>query len=124
MSREYDRHVRVGDQIQRVVANIITTRLKDPRLNLVTVSKVDVSRDLRNATIYVSSLSETEGQAIERALNKASGLLRGELGHVLNMRGTPKLHFVYDTHIRNAVELVSRIEQAVASDDAKRKDNE
>jgi ribosome-binding factor A len=124
MSREYGRHVRVGDQIQRVVANIITTRLKDPRLNLVTVSKVDVSRDLRNATIHVSSLSETDGQAIEHALNKASGLLRGELGHVLNTRGTPKLHFVYDTHIRNAVELVSRIEQAVANDEAKRKDNE
>jgi len=121
MSREFERRVRVGDQIQRVLAEEITTRMNDPRLHLLTVSHVHVSRDLRGATVYVSSMRDADGGEIERALDKASGKLRSALGKRLSLRCLPALQFKFDTHVKDGVDLVGLIDKAVASDEENRK---
>ncbi len=123
MPREYNRHVRVGDQIQRIIAQVIANKMQDPRMSWVTVSEVNLSKDLRNATVYVTSLQENvETSELEKALNKASGLFRHEIGKQLQIRGTPKLRFLFDKQLKQGMDLHDLIERAVASDEEKKRD--
>lgn len=96
---------RMADSVQREIADLIRTELKDPRLEgLVTISGVKVSRDLGYADVYVTVMGHALGdEQTEMAhretleiLNKASGFLRQELGRRINTRITPRLRFHYD----------------------------
>ncbi len=119
MAKEYSRTQRVADQVQRELAQIIQLEMKDPRLGLVTVSAVDVSRDLAFADIYVSFLGVDEQQSIETSLevlNHASGFLRSQLARAIKLRFTPQLRFYYDSSLRRGQYLSSLIEQAVEQD--------
>ena len=86
------RPLRVGDQIQAELADILGRRLKDPRLGFVTVTGVDVTPDLRTARVYVSVL-QGEGLPV---LERAKGFLRKELGRRIRLRHVPELVFVED----------------------------
>lgn len=116
MPKDYPRHQRVGDQIQRELAGLIRTEVKDPRMSpMATVAEVRVSPDLSQARVYISVLDDTGQQTVE-ALNRAAGFLRGRLGKALHLRAIPSLHFVYDTTAEEGNRLSSLIEQAVAQD--------
>lgn len=115
--REYPRKLRINTQIQRELAELIVGTLTDPRLAGVSITQVDASPDLRNATVLVSSLkSEEELAQAVKALHGAVPLLRKGLGARLRMRYTPQLHFRADTQIRQADRLTRLIRDAVASD--------
>lgn len=117
MPREFSRNVRVADQIQRSLAELIQSDVSDPRLGLVNVNAVEVSPDYANARVYVTFIGENTD--IERSvaiLNKASGYLRGLLAKKLNSRTTPRLRFVYDESAVRGQELSKLIDQAVAED--------
>lgn len=101
MPREYGRNKRVGDQIQRELAQIIQHEsLGQPHeqaARLITVAKADVSPDLSFAKIYVTSLDESvDRKTLLAGLNKQAGHFRHCLAQVLAMRGVPRLKFVYD----------------------------
>lgn len=99
MAKEFSRTVRVADQIQRSLAQLIQTELADPRIGLVNINDVDVSRDYANARVYVTFLnreSEEECREALAGLNSAARYLRGLLAKSLNSRTTPRLSFVYD----------------------------
>ena len=74
--KEFSRAVRVADQIQRELAHIIDQDLRDPGVTNVTVSEVDVSRDLRNATIYIAAQSGADMGKVLASLHRATGFLR------------------------------------------------
>ena len=117
MPKEFNRTQRVAAQIQRELAQLIQFEVKDPRVGLVTVSGVDVTRDLAHAKVYITVLDEShdvEG-AIE-GLNRASGFLRRALGKALTMRAVPELHFMYDASVERGANLSALIDAAVASD--------
>lgn len=119
MAKEYSRTQRVGEQIQKELAQIIQLEMKDPRLGLVTVSAVDVSRDLAFADIHVSFLGVDEQARIDESvavLNHAAGFLRSQLARVMTLRFTPRLRFYYDSSLRRGQQLSALIEQAVAAD--------
>ena len=86
----YKRSERVADQLRIEVADILAKKSKDPRLQNVTVTHVDVTNDLRIARIYVSFLGEKDDEpGILKALSSASGFVRSELGRRLGLRYTP-----------------------------------
>jgi len=119
MAREFGRKHRVAEQIQREMATLIQRDLKDPRIGMVTVSSVEVSRDLAYATIYVTFLnkdSEEEIQESLKVLQNAASFLRREIGRAIRMRITPHLTFKYDASLVRGRELSSLIEKARARD--------
>ncbi|MFT5519853.1 MAG: ribosome-binding factor A [Enterobacterales bacterium] len=121
MAREFGRPQRVGEQIQRELAMLMQRELKDPRVGMVTVSAVDVSRDLAYATVYVTFLGKDNPDEIKSAiaaLGNASGFLRSQLGKIIRMRLTPHLTFKYDESLVRGRELSSLIDEARARDSA------
>jgi ribosome-binding factor A len=114
MPREFSRASRLAEQIQRDLSELIRLELKDPRVGLVTVTAVEVSRDLSHAKVFVTSLTQGEAESqYLRALQHASGFLRNRLAHVLKTRTVPELHFVHDASIERGMRLSQLIDQAV-----------
>jgi ribosome-binding factor A len=117
MPREFSRTLRVNVQIQRILPGLIRDGLTDPRIGSVTVTKVSVSPDLRNARISVSSLDDDEKLRISvKALNHASGVLRHGLADALKLRTVPALSFVADTILREGDRISALIRSATAGD--------
>jgi ribosome-binding factor A len=111
MPRQYSRNRRVGDLVQRELANMIQKELGDAQLGLITVSNADVSPDLKYAKIYVTSLgNDIEAEVVIKALNDLAGHFRHELAKVLRLRVVPKLAFQYDSSIERARHLTTLID--------------
>jgi len=117
MARDFSRKERVADQIQRELAQLIQRDMQDPRLHLLSVSAVEVSRDLAYATVFVTSLSDTTShQEILKTLSKAAGFLRHELGKAMRLRIVPELKFKYDESLERGMSMSKLINDAIDSD--------
>lgn len=119
MPREFTRSDRVSDAIQRLLGQVIPQEIRDPRLGMVNINAVTVSRDMAYAKVYVTFVGvEDEAQSLERAaiLNKASGFLRSFVAKEFTMRTVPKLQFIYDKTSIRGQELSSLIDRAIAQD--------
>lgn len=115
MPREFSRPQRVAEQIQRELAILLQREVKDPRLGMVTVAAVDVSRDLAYATAWVTFLGKDSPEEISEALKVlkgVAGFLRSSLGKTMRMRHVPNLSFKYDEAQERGRTMSSLIEQA------------
>lgn len=121
MGREFGRGRRIGEQMQRELAQLIQQEIKDPRLGMVTVSAVDVSRDLSHAKVYVTVMGGETAQSLE-TLRRAAGFLRRELAHRMMLRTVPELHFTYDESVARGAAISELIDQAIAADSDNKKD--
>lgn len=124
MAKEFSRSERVADAVRRELANLIRQEVRDPRLDLVNITGVDVSRDLSVAKVYVNFITEPdETELVTRlaALNKAAGFLRSQLARRVVMRATPELRFYYDETGRRGTHLSALIDFAVAQDQQRRR---
>ena len=125
MPREFFRTDRVADAIKRLLATLILQEVNDPRIGMVNINEVSVTKDLALAKVYVTFVGcENEGQCEQasRALNNAAGYLRKLLAKETDLRTTPKLQFFYDkTPVRGQV-LSGLIERALAEDLSRSKD--
>ena len=93
----YKRADRVADQIRMEVADILMRKIKDPRVHDVTVTDVELTRDLRIAHIYVTTMETGDTERdIFAGLSKASGFVRSELGRRLSLRYLPDVIFKKD----------------------------
>ena len=117
MAREFSRTRRIEEQMQKELASIIQYEVKDPRVDWVTVSGVEVSRDLSHATIFYTVLGKDE-ESTETAegLAKATGYMRRELGKRVHMRSMPQLHFKFDHSLVNGDRMTTLIDTAIAAD--------
>jgi ribosome-binding factor A len=108
---------RIGEQLRRELAELIRDELRDPRLTLVSMTSVEVSRDLAQARIYVTLLGDP-AERTERVaeLNRAAPILRRELGRRMRLRVIPKLEFRYDEVVERGARLSALIDAAVAAD--------
>ncbi|MGB0956673.1 MAG: 30S ribosome-binding factor RbfA [Panacagrimonas sp.] len=115
--KEYPRKARLNVQLHRELAEMLREELADPRISGVTVTAVDVSPDLRNAKVLVSSLGDDVAlnQAVD-LLKQAGGRLRRGLGRRLRLRYVPQLRFVADKQLRAADRIQQLIHQAVDAD--------
>lgn len=106
---------RIADQIQRELAELIREELRDPRVRLVTLTGVELSRDQSHAKVYFTTLGTPEdAQACGEGLARAAGFLRGGLAARLTTRKVPELHFSYDESVERGVRLSRLIDEAVA----------
>ncbi|GHE20952.1 30S ribosome-binding factor RbfA [Halomonas urumqiensis] len=124
--REFKRTDRVADQLQKELAVLIQREVKDPRLGMVTVSGVEVSRDLGYADVHVTLLGEDTPERIKenlKVLKQAAGFLRGQIARRIKLRHVPELRFHYDESVVRGQRLSSLIEEAVSSDRARHDDD-
>jgi len=110
---------RVGEQIQRELAQLLQQEVKDPRVKWVTISAVKVTKDFSHATVFftvIGNYEETVDPEIIEGLDRTTGYLRRELGRRIKLRITPELHFKYDISTIRGDKLASLIDAAVESD--------
>lgn len=117
MPKSYGRNERIAAAILREVAQVLAKDIKDPRVSLSTVTEVQVSPDLRNATIFVSFLVDDEAKVKEamQALDKAKGFVRSTLAARLKMRYMPNIHFRFDNLIKDSMRLDALIAKGLHS---------
>lgn len=97
---------RVADVIKNELSILLLQKVRDPKLKDVSISRVELSDDLRHAKIYYSSLPGGEAIAvIGKSLGKAKGFMRSHLAKTLNLRFTPELHFWYDETVEKVAEM-------------------
>ncbi|MEQ6375370.1 30S ribosome-binding factor RbfA [Bacillaceae bacterium S4-13-58] len=102
---------RVGEQIQKELGEIISRRIKDPRVGFVTVTEVKVTGDLQQAKVYITVLGDDDQkQDTLKGLAKAKGFIRSEIGKRIRLRKTPDITFEFDeaTDYGNRIESILR----------------
>ncbi|MDY6825789.1 MAG: 30S ribosome-binding factor RbfA [Bacillota bacterium] len=104
---------RVAEQIKKDVSQIISSQLKDPRVaGITSVTEVELSKDLRYASIYVSIFgNETEREEMLQTLIRATGYIRSEIGRLIRLRYTPEINFYLD----NSMEYGAHIDRVIKS---------
>lgn len=125
--REFSRVDRVGQQIQKEIALILQRELKDPRVGMLTVSAVEVSRDLSYAKVFVTSLQGSDAEKsklILSVLSEAAGFIRSLLGKRIRARIVPELRFVIDTSLIEGMRISNLVDQVIRDDNAKRHDSD
>ncbi|MBB5391446.1 MULTISPECIES: 30S ribosome-binding factor RbfA [unclassified Herbaspirillum] len=111
------RGLRVADQIQRDLAELIAFELKDPRVGMITITEVQVTPDYAHAKIFFTTLVDNP-EAVKNTLaglRKAAGFLRTQLGRRLTIHTLPELHFVHDNSTARGIEMSRLIDEANAT---------
>lgn len=117
MPKDYSRTLRVADQIQRELADLMQHEIKDPRVGQVTITAVEVTRDYSHAKVFYTTLASKEDLfLVENGLDHAKGFLRSSLSHRMKLRVTPQLQFIYDESVERGVRLSKLIDEAIAQD--------
>lgn len=111
MKKTNTRVTRMADQIHKDVMHILRMKVKDPRINWVTVNDVEVSNDYSLAKIYYSVLDKNQQQAVAKALESAKGFIRSELSKGLTTYTVPQIKFVFDESLERGSHILSLINQ-------------
>ena len=123
MAREFSRTDRVGQQIHKEIAYILQNEFKhrEPNIGMVTVSGVEVSRDLAHAKVFITFYSDDEDKIAQdlKSLQEGKSFVRGVLGKRIRMRNVPAVHFFQDSSIVEGARISALVNKAVASDKAK-----
>ena len=125
--REFSRTDRVAQQIQKEIAVILQREIKDPRLGMVTVSAVEVSRDLSYAKIFITVFNTQDEDAAKQSakvLNEATGYIRSLLGKRIRARIMPELKFVVDNSLMEGMRISNLVDSIIREDNAKHVDDE
>ena len=115
MPKEFARSERVAQMVIRHLAVILRNDVKDPRVSALSITDVDVTKDLRQAKVFVTSLSDEQSEIDDamQALEKANGYLRRALAGVIDLRHCPILIFAYDNSISEGARMSALIDQAL-----------
>lgn len=106
MNDTYQRADRVSDVIKREVSEILLREIKDPRLDFVTITHVHVSRDLKSARIYFTTIKQGEElEAIRKGLKSASGFIQRKMGAHIHLRYTPHITFIHDSSLESSTRM-------------------
>lgn len=121
MPREFSRGTKIADLVQRELALLLQREVQDPRLGMITLSGVKVTRDLAFADVYFTMLGCEDTEGAEDLLNQASGFLRSQLAQALRVRTTPRLRFHFDGTLENGIRVGKAIDAALALDKSRQK---
>lgn len=125
MPREFSRTRRIGEQIRRDLAALIRSEIGDPRVLMVSITGVEVSRDLAHAKVFVTFLGDAQARAdVMRLLAEHAAHLRQLLGREMRIRTVPRIVFTYDESIERGARLSSLIDAAVAADAARHRSDD
>jgi ribosome-binding factor A len=113
MPREFSRNQRLGSQVLRTLSELLRFEVKDPRLQQVSLTAVELSRDLSVAKVFFSLLQpDDDPQPALEGLQRAAGFLRAKLGSALKVRHVPELRFLHDDSVAHGVEISRLLESA------------
>ncbi len=119
MTASEARQRRMAERVQHIVAEMLESRIKDPRLGFVTITDVRMTPDLREATVFYTVLGDDEQrEASGAALNSAKGVLRSEVGKQTGVKFTPSLTFIVDAVPETARHMEDLLAAAAAADAA------
>jgi ribosome-binding factor A len=117
MPKDFPRTLRVGEQIRRELAVLLRDGVKDPRIGMVTITDVEVSRNLAHAKVYFTTLGNQQAVlASKQGLESAAGFLRRELGRHMKIRTVPDLKFLYDDTQQKGRRVSILIDRALSPD--------
>tara|TARA_B100001094_G_C17738057_1_gene579816 strand:- start:132 stop:500 length:369 start_codon:yes stop_codon:yes gene_type:complete len=117
MAREFARNQRLGNQVLRTLNRLLTLEVQDPRLKMVTLNFIDLSRDLSIARIHFIILSQNiNPEIVKSALDRASGFLRSRMSQEMKIRQVPELRFFHDNSAAEAQHISDLIETALKPD--------
>lgn len=124
MSHEFARAERIGAEMRRLLAILVHDELRDPRVGMVTIHEVRVTRDLAHAKVYYTCLDDAKAVETGRVLRQSGGFLRRRLGQLMKLRTVPELDFTFDRSVAEGNRLSALIDRAVAEDRARHGDAE
>ena len=119
MGREFERTQRVSHFLHEELARLLQTTVRDPRVQQVNLTGVEVSRDLSHARVFftlMSDVSEAERGEINGVLSKASGFLRSELAKSSSMRTVPRISFRFDESVGRGRDMESLLREVRRAD--------
>ena len=116
MPREFQRSERVAGQLRRDLAKLIQQEIKDPQVGFVSVSDVEVTRDLAHAKVFVTVFQPEKAEESLQALRRAAAFLRTRLGRELRLRHVPELHFIHDDSVEQGSRIDDLISKALKAD--------
>ncbi|WP_298774884.1 30S ribosome-binding factor RbfA [uncultured Shewanella sp.] len=121
MAREFSRTRRIAQQLQQELAQVLQRDMKDPRIGMVTVNDVDVSRDLNYAKVYVTFFDEDEKRVQDKlaALDAAAGYVRSLVAGRMKLRVMPELRFIYDASLVEGMRMSNLVSKVISNDEAK-----
>lgn len=121
MAREFSRTRRIAQQLQQELAQVLQRDIKDPRIGMVTVNDVEVSRDLSYAKVFVTFFEEDNKLVEEKleALTTASGYVRSLVAGRMKLRVMPELRFVYDASLVEGMRMSNLVTRIIHDDEAK-----
>ena len=114
--RDFNRSERVAGQIRRDLATLLQKELKDPEVGFVSLSDVEVSRDLSHAKVYITCFDPDSAVTSIKALRRAAPFLRSRLAKMMRMRHVPELHFAHDDSVEKGSHIDDLISRALRSD--------
>lgn len=125
MAKSFSRTQRVGHELQKEIAIILQREIKDPRLGMVTVSGVDMSRDLSYAKVFVTFLYDSDPEVVMqglKVLNDATGYIRSLVGKAMQLRIIPELKFVYDESLVEGMRMSNLVSEVIHKDESRHQD--
>lgn len=126
MRKNSVKNTRVNEEVMRVLAEVIRSEIKDPRINPMTsVVAVEVAPDLKTCKAWISVLGNEESQKDTLAgLKSAEGYIRNQLARKINLRNTPEIRFIIDQSIEYGVNMSRMIDEVNRADDEKHVDDD
>jgi len=123
MAKEFSRTRRIGQQLQQELAQVLQRDIKDPRIGMVTVNDVEVSRDLSYAKVYVTFFEEDNAIVAKKleAICSASGYIRSLVAGRMKLRVMPELRFIYDASLVEGMRMSNLVTRVIHDDQAKQK---
>ncbi|WP_411844090.1 30S ribosome-binding factor RbfA [Salinicoccus sp. HZC-1] len=103
-----NRHERVAEEVKKVVSETIRTKVSNPNIGMVTITDVELTKEMETATVYYTSLNENK-EEVSEGLEKSKGLIRSEVAKEIRIRKAPELAFKYD----NSIEYGNKIESLI-----------
>jgi len=117
MPREFPRARRVEEQLKRLLSELVRREVKDPRVGLITITSVEVSRDLTHANVYFTPFAGSgDAESAREALQHAAGFLRHQVRNQMRLRVAPEIQFHIDDSVERGARLSELISDAVESD--------
>ncbi len=116
MPREFNRSERVAGQIRRELAQLIQQEVRDPDIGFISLSDVEVTRDLAHAKVFITVFENEKADSTIKALKGAAKYLRHRLSQEMRIRSVPELHFHHDASVETGQKMDQLINAALAAD--------
>jgi ribosome-binding factor A len=107
---------RVAELLRQAISDIVVLKIKDPRVQGITITEVRMSADLKSAKVYFSSLTDGKTESHKRGLENAGGFIRHQLRQELDLKYIPELSFFYDTSFDNFSRINKLLKEVVTSE--------